>query len=140
MDRPRPLFHLFLVFSNQQNTFYSKSKRKMSCPSSIRCWDSNPGPLFKSALSLSFFKWEKPGLFSFILSSVSHLKSHASEFCPNLLRQSHCGTETVVHKKSLFRVEAGTVDRAVVASNISVTRFGEITPIWQYSASLWAIS
>ena len=38
MDKPRPLFWLFLVFSN-------KSMWKMSCPSNIWCRDLNPWPL-----------------------------------------------------------------------------------------------
>ena len=40
MGQPRPLFHLFLVFSLQflQQIYVKK------CPSSIRCRDSNPRP------------------------------------------------------------------------------------------------
>ena len=35
MDQPRPLFRLFLVFSNKQYNFTTKSMWKMSCTSSI---------------------------------------------------------------------------------------------------------
>ena len=45
MGQTRPLFRLFLVFSNKQYNFYNKSMLKMSCPSSIRCRDLNPRPL-----------------------------------------------------------------------------------------------
>ena len=40
-----PLFHLFLFFLNKKINFYNKSRLKMTCPSSIRLWDSNPWPL-----------------------------------------------------------------------------------------------
>ena len=45
MGQPRPIFHLFSVFSTNQNNFYSKSMWKMSCPSILQCRDSNPQPL-----------------------------------------------------------------------------------------------
>ena len=45
MCQPRPLFHLFSVYSSIQYNFYNKSMWKMSmCPSSIRRRDSNPRP------------------------------------------------------------------------------------------------
>ena len=44
-DQPQSLFHLFPVFSNKQYNFYNKSMWKMSCPSGLWCWDSNPRPL-----------------------------------------------------------------------------------------------
>ena len=40
MGLHRPLFHLFTYF--QTNKFYNKGEK---CPSSIRCWDSNPWQL-----------------------------------------------------------------------------------------------
>ena len=43
MGHPRPLSHLFLVFSNKHYNFYSNICEK--CPSSIQCWDLNPQPL-----------------------------------------------------------------------------------------------
>ena len=43
--QPRPLFRLFMVFSNKQYKFYNKSMWKMSCPSSTWCRDSNSRPL-----------------------------------------------------------------------------------------------
>ena len=38
------LFFVFSVFLKKQYNFYNKSMWKMSCPSSKRCWDSNPQP------------------------------------------------------------------------------------------------
>ena len=43
--QPRSLFHLFSAFSNKQYNFKTNQCEKMSCPSSIRCQDSNPRPL-----------------------------------------------------------------------------------------------
>ena len=45
MGQPRPLFGLFSVFSNKQYKFYNNSMWKMSFPSSIQHWDSNPRTL-----------------------------------------------------------------------------------------------
>ena len=45
MGQPRPLFSLFLAFSNKLYNFYNKSMWKMSCPSSIQHRDWNPRPL-----------------------------------------------------------------------------------------------
>ena len=45
MSHPRPLFRLFLVFSNKEYNFYKKSMWKKSCPSSIWRLDLNPRPL-----------------------------------------------------------------------------------------------
>ena len=42
MGHLRPLFHLFSSF--QTSTILQQSNEK-KCPSSIRCWDSNPQPL-----------------------------------------------------------------------------------------------
>ena len=45
MGQPRPLFVYFLVFSNKQYNFCTKSMWKLSkCLSSIWRWDSNPQP------------------------------------------------------------------------------------------------
>ena len=45
MGQPRPLFHLFLVFSNKHfYNYYNKSIWKMSFPSGIWCRDLNPRP------------------------------------------------------------------------------------------------
>ena len=48
MGHPRPLFRLFLVFSNQQFCFKQINVKK--CPSTIRRRDSNPRP-FEHELS-----------------------------------------------------------------------------------------
>ena len=58
MGQTRPLFRLFLVFSNKQYIFYTKSMLKMSCPSSIRRWDSNPRPLERESPPIT----TRPGL------------------------------------------------------------------------------
>ena len=39
MGPPRPLFRLFLVFSNKQYIFYNKSILKISCPYSLQTHD-----------------------------------------------------------------------------------------------------
>ena len=54
MGQPRPLFHLFLVFSLQflQQIYVKK------CPSSTRCRDSNPRPLDREPLPIT----TRPGL------------------------------------------------------------------------------
>ena len=43
LGQPRPLFILFLVFSNKHHKFLQQIYAK-KCPSSIRYWDSNPRP------------------------------------------------------------------------------------------------
>ena len=43
MGQPWPLFNLFSVFSNKHYNFF-KTNICDKCPSSIRCWDSNPRP------------------------------------------------------------------------------------------------
>ena len=43
MGHPRPLFHLFSSFQTNITIFTTNICEK--CPSSIRCWDSNPQPL-----------------------------------------------------------------------------------------------
>ena len=45
IGQPRPLFHLFSVFSNKLYNFATNQCEKMSWPSSIRLQDSNPWPL-----------------------------------------------------------------------------------------------
>ena len=42
MGHPRPLFHLFSSFQTNFTIFTTNKCEK--CPSSIRCWDSNPWP------------------------------------------------------------------------------------------------
>ena len=41
---PGLFFIYFWSFQTNNTIFYNKSMRKMSCPSSIRHWDSNPRP------------------------------------------------------------------------------------------------
>ena len=45
LGQSRPLFCLFSVFSDKPYHLNNKSIWKMSCPSSIWCWDSNSRPL-----------------------------------------------------------------------------------------------
>ena len=55
MRQPRPLFRLFLVFSNKQYIFTTNQCEKMSWPSSIWHQDSNPWPLnFQPTLAIYF--------------------------------------------------------------------------------------
>ena len=64
MGQPRPLFHLFLVFSSKQYNFYNKSMRKNVM--SIRCRDLNPRPLERESPRIT----TRPGLLP-ILSYTS---------------------------------------------------------------------
>ena len=57
MGQPRPLFHLFLVFSNKHYNFYNKKMWKNVHPV-IQCRDSNPRPLERESLPIT--PW--PGL------------------------------------------------------------------------------
>ena len=58
MGQPRPLFRSFSVFSNKHHyNFYNKYIWK-KCPSSIRCWDSNPRPSERESLPFT----TRPGL------------------------------------------------------------------------------
>ena len=58
MGQPRPLFHLFSVFSNKHHyNFYNRYMWK-KCPSSIRCRDSNPWPSERESLPFT----TRPGL------------------------------------------------------------------------------
>ena len=43
MGHPRPLFHLFSSFKSNI-TIFTTNTCVRKCPSSIRCWDSNPPP------------------------------------------------------------------------------------------------
>ena len=58
MGQTRPLFRLFLVFSNKHHyNFYNKYMWK-KCPSSIWCRDANPQPLERESLPIT----TRPGL------------------------------------------------------------------------------
>ena len=57
MDQPRSLFLLFLVFLYKNFKFLHQIYVK-KCPSSIRCWDSNPRPSEHESPSIT----TRPGL------------------------------------------------------------------------------
>ena len=56
--KPGLFFVYFWSFSNKQYNFYNKSMWKMSCPSSIRRWDSNQRPLERESHPIT----TRPGL------------------------------------------------------------------------------
>ena len=58
MGQPRPLFVYVRSFSTKQYNFYNESMRKMSCTTSIWCWDLNPQPLIHESSPIT----TRPGL------------------------------------------------------------------------------
>ena len=68
MDHPRPLFCLFSYFWTNITIF--KANKCEKCPSSIRCWDSNPRPLEYECPPIT----TRPGL-SACLCSFSYFSS-----------------------------------------------------------------
>ena len=58
--QPRPLFHLFSVFSNKQHNF--STNQCETCPSIIKCQDSNPQPLEHESSPIT----TRPGHFIYV--------------------------------------------------------------------------
>ena len=65
---PRPLFHLFSVFSKKHYNFHNKYVRK-KCPSSIRCRDSNSQPSYYESPPLTSRPKLAPCYFTLFLYS-----------------------------------------------------------------------
>ena len=83
MGQPRPLFHLFSVFSNQhQYRFYNKSKWKYVIPSSIWRWDLNPWTFEYESSPIT----TKPGPQS---KSYSGYLEHNNCLCPDQIHLTY---------------------------------------------------
>ena len=89
MGHPRPLFHLFSVFSNKHQYNFTIKLQQINvkkCPSSIRRWDSNPRPSNRESPSIA----TRPGLFVCLNLNKSNRKSAVRCFLP-LVSNYHSG-------------------------------------------------
>ena len=66
MRQPRPLFRLFLVFSNKQYIFTTNQCEQF--PSSIQNWGSNPWPLEHELSPITTTPGLPPTIWCFIIS------------------------------------------------------------------------